>query len=70
VNPREAFHAGADDLVIGLPITQAVDPLGALRAIESSLTGGREAPDPSPTSDPSVCRASRRLADASVQSDS
>jgi orotidine-5'-phosphate decarboxylase len=35
--PRDALAAGADDLVIGRPITAAKDPLAALQAIEDSL---------------------------------
>jgi orotidine-5'-phosphate decarboxylase len=37
MTPRDALAAGADDLVIGRPITEAEDPLAALRAIEDSL---------------------------------
>ncbi|NCC26802.1 MAG: orotidine-5'-phosphate decarboxylase [Gammaproteobacteria bacterium] len=37
MTPRAALAAGADDLVIGRPITEAEDPLAALRAIEDSL---------------------------------
>ncbi|EGV19739.1 orotidine-5'-phosphate decarboxylase [Thiocapsa marina] len=37
MTPRDALAAGADDLVIGRPITAASDPLAALRAIEDSL---------------------------------
>lgn len=37
MTPRDALAAGADDLVIGRPITEADDPLAALRAIEDSL---------------------------------
>ena len=37
VTPEVALHAGADYLVIGRPITQAADPLAALRAINASL---------------------------------
>jgi orotidine-5'-phosphate decarboxylase len=37
MTPREALVAGADDLVIGRPITEAEDPVAALRAIEESL---------------------------------
>lgn len=39
MTPREALLAGADDLVIGRPITGADDPLAALRAIEDLLEG-------------------------------
>ena len=37
VTPDAALAAGADYLVIGRPITQAPDPLGALAAINASL---------------------------------
>ncbi|WP_296804638.1 orotidine-5'-phosphate decarboxylase [Thiocapsa sp.] len=37
MTPRDALAAGADDLVIGRPITAAKDPLAALQAIEDSL---------------------------------
>ncbi len=37
VTPREARDAGASVLVIGRPISRADDPLGAARAIESTL---------------------------------
>jgi orotidine-5'-phosphate decarboxylase len=37
MTPRDALAAGADDLVIGRPITAASDPLAALQAIEDSL---------------------------------
>lgn len=39
MTPAEAILAGADQLVIGRPITQAFDPLAALMDIEQSLTG-------------------------------
>ncbi|TCT18869.1 orotidine-5'-phosphate decarboxylase [Thiobaca trueperi] len=38
MTPPEAVAAGADHLVIGRPITQAVDPLAAIAEIERSLT--------------------------------
>jgi orotidine-5'-phosphate decarboxylase len=37
--PREAVAAGADYLVIGRPITRAVDPLAALAAIHAEISG-------------------------------
>jgi orotidine-5'-phosphate decarboxylase len=37
MTPRDALAAGADDLVIGRPITAANDPLASLQAIEDSL---------------------------------
>lgn len=39
LTPEVAIQAGADYLVIGRPITQAADPLAALRAINASLAG-------------------------------
>jgi orotidine-5'-phosphate decarboxylase len=37
VTPAQALHDGASALVIGRPITQADDPVGAVRAIEATL---------------------------------
>ena len=37
VTPRAAMDAGASILVVGRPVTDAEDPLAALRAIEGSL---------------------------------
>jgi orotidine-5'-phosphate decarboxylase len=37
MTPRAALDAGASILVIGRPITQAVDPDAAARAIEATL---------------------------------
>ena len=37
--PTDALKAGSDYLVIGRPITQAADPLAALEAIHSEVTG-------------------------------
>ncbi|AZG36123.1 MULTISPECIES: orotidine-5'-phosphate decarboxylase [Shewanella] len=37
MTPQQAITAGSDYLVIGRPITQAVDPLAALKAIYQSL---------------------------------
>jgi len=39
MTPIEAVAAGADYLVIGRPITAALDPLAALEAIEHELSG-------------------------------
>lgn len=39
MTPRDALAAGSDYLVIGRPITQAADPVAALAAIESDITG-------------------------------
>ena len=39
MTPAEAKLAGVDYMVIGRPITQAEDPLAALNAIESEITG-------------------------------
>lgn len=38
MTPLEAVQAGSDYLVIGRPITQAVDPAAVLQAINTSLT--------------------------------
>lgn len=38
VTPRAALAAGADYLVVGRPITQAIDPLAALSALEREIT--------------------------------
>jgi orotidine-5'-phosphate decarboxylase len=35
--PREAIAAGVDYLVIGRPITRALDPLAALRAVQAEI---------------------------------
>lgn len=37
MTPRQAIEAGSDYLVIGRPITQSNDPMGALARIESQL---------------------------------
>jgi orotidine-5'-phosphate decarboxylase len=37
MTPAQALHAGATDLVIGRPITAAVDPLAALKQIQSEI---------------------------------
>jgi orotidine-5'-phosphate decarboxylase len=37
--PRQAIASGADYLVIGRPVTQAPDPLTALRAIAADIAG-------------------------------
>lgn len=39
MTPSDALSAGSDYLVIGRPITQAVDPLAALEAIHSEVVG-------------------------------
>jgi orotidine-5'-phosphate decarboxylase len=39
MTPIDAIHAGADYLVIGRPVTQALDPLSVLRQINKSLLG-------------------------------
>lgn len=38
MTPADAMRAGADYLVIGRPITQADDPVGVLRTIESEIS--------------------------------
>ncbi len=40
MTPTEALSAGADVLVIGRPITQAIDPGAAAAAIASEIAGG------------------------------
>lgn len=40
MTPEHALAAGVDYMVIGRPITQAVDPAATLRAIRTSLTQG------------------------------
>jgi orotidine-5'-phosphate decarboxylase len=42
VTPDAALRNGADYLVIGRPITQATDPVGALAAINASLAAATE----------------------------
>lgn len=42
MTPVEALRAGATDLVIGRPITGAVDPLAALQQIRSDIQNARE----------------------------
>ena len=37
MTPAEALRAGATDLVIGRPITAAIDPLGALKKIQTEI---------------------------------
>ena len=37
MTPRQAIQAGSDYLVIGRPITQAADPVGILRTINSDI---------------------------------
>lgn len=39
VTPAEAIKAGASDLVVGRPITQAADPVAVLRSINSEIFG-------------------------------
>lgn len=36
-NPRQAIHAGADFLVVGRPVTEAKDPLAAVRTILNEM---------------------------------
>ncbi|HSP32233.1 MAG TPA: orotidine-5'-phosphate decarboxylase, partial [Halomonas sp.] len=40
MTPDEAIQAGSTHLVIGRPVTQAVDPMLALEAIEAELAAG------------------------------
>ncbi|MEW6120550.1 MAG: orotidine-5'-phosphate decarboxylase [Pseudomonadota bacterium] len=42
MTPVEALRAGATDLVIGRPITGAIDPLAALQAIRTDIQNARE----------------------------
>lgn len=42
MTPVEALHAGATDLVIGRPITGAVDPLAALQQIRSDIENAQD----------------------------
>jgi orotidine-5'-phosphate decarboxylase len=37
MTPADAIHAGSDYLVIGRPITQAADPMQALRDIQAEI---------------------------------
>lgn len=39
MTPREALQAGSDYLVIGRPITQAADPLAALKSVLTEIEG-------------------------------
>ena len=39
LTPGAAMAAGSTHLVVGRPVTQAVDPMAALAAIESELVG-------------------------------
>lgn len=39
VTPRAAIGAGADVLVVGRPVTQADDPVAAVRAVRRQMTG-------------------------------
>jgi orotidine-5'-phosphate decarboxylase len=42
MGPAEALAAGADDLVIGRPITEAADPAQAVAAILAEITAGAQ----------------------------
>jgi orotidine-5'-phosphate decarboxylase len=44
MTPRDALAAGADYLVIGRPITQAADPIGALAAINDDIAAATMPP--------------------------
>lgn len=43
MTPAAALAAGSDYLVVGRPITQAADPLGALLAIHNEISQGKNA---------------------------
>jgi orotidine-5'-phosphate decarboxylase len=40
MTPLEAVRNGSSYLVIGRPVTQADDPVGVLRALNSELSAG------------------------------
>ena len=52
LTPGEAIAAGADDLVVGRPITQAADPLAATQAIIAEITAALAAQDTQGTANP------------------
>ncbi|HKV45089.1 MAG TPA: orotidine 5'-phosphate decarboxylase / HUMPS family protein, partial [bacterium] len=43
LTPREAIRAGADMLVVGRPITRAIDPRGAVEAVVREIADPAEA---------------------------